>query len=198
MIYGYIRVSSDKQTVENQRFEIEEFSKQKKIIIDSWVEETISSTKKFEERKFSKLLKKAQSWDLIIVSEISRMGRNLMQIMSILNICMQKEVAVRTIKEWYELGDNINSKVLAFAFWLSAEIERNLISQRTKEALARKRAEWIILWRPKWSKSSYTKLTWYESRIKEFRKKGLSYTAIWRILGVHRITVSKFVKENSL
>lgn len=198
MIYSYIRVSSDKQTVENQRFEIEGFVKQKKLVVDIRVEETISATKKLEERKFGRLLKKTWKWDIIIVSEISRMWRNLMQIMSILNLCMQKDVIVFTVKEWYELGDNINSKVLAFAFGLSAEIERTLISQRTKEALARKRAEWVILWRPKGSKSSRTKLTWQESRISSLRKKKLSFTAIWRILGVHRLTVSKFVKECDL
>lgn len=198
MIYSYIRVSSDKQTLENQRFEIEEFVKQRWLIIDVRIEETISATKSLEERKFGKLLSKASKWDIIIVTEISRMWRNLMQIMSILNICMQKEVLVFTVKEWYELGDNINSKVLAFAFWLSAEIERTLISQRTREALARKKAEWIVLWRPKGKKSSRTKLTWYESKIAVFRQKNLSFTAIWSILGVHRLTVSKFVKELGL
>lgn len=171
---------------------------QKKLIVDIRVEETISATKKLEERKFGKLLKKTWKWDIIIVSEISRIWRNLMQIMSILNLCIQKDVIVFTVKEWYELGDNINSKVLAFAFGLSAEIERTLISQRTKEALARKRAEWVILWRPKGSKSSRTKLTWYELKIRSLREKKLSYTAIWHILWVHRLTVSKFVKEYNL
>lgn len=198
MIYSYIRVSSDKQTIENQRFEIEEFVRQKQLVVDVWIEETISTTKSLEERKFGKLLTKTWKWDIIIVSEISRMWRNLMQIMSILNVCMQKDVLVFTVKEWYELGDNINSKVLAFAFGLSAEIERTLISQRTKEALARKKAEWVILGRPIGRKSSHKKLTWYESKILSLREKKLSYTAIWRILWVHRLTVSKFVKENNL
>ena len=198
MIYSYIRVSSDKQTVENQRFEIEWFVKQKKLVVDIRIEETISATKKLEERKFGRLLKKTWKWDIIIVSEISRMWRNLMQIMSILNLCMQKEVLVLTVKEGYELWDNINSKVLAFAFWLSAEIERTLISQRTKEALARKKSEWMILGRPKGRKSSHTKLTGKEERIAVFRKKKLSYSAIWRILGVHRLTVSKFVTLHKL
>ena len=75
---------------------------------------------------------------------------------------------VYTIKENYELGNNINSKVLAFAFGLSAEIERNLISQRTKEALARKRAERVILGRPVGSKSAKTKLTGQEKRYRNY------------------------------
>ena len=92
-----------------------------------------------------KLLNKVQKDDLIICAELSRLGRNLFMIMEILNICMSKECRVWTIKDNYKLGEDIQSKVLAFAFGLSAEIERNLISQRTKEALARKKIEGVIL-----------------------------------------------------
>ncbi|HJD91281.1 master DNA invertase Mpi family serine-type recombinase [Bacteroides coprosuis] len=198
MIYGYIRVSSDKQTVKNQKFEIEEYCKKKEIGIEKWVEETISATKKLSERKFGRLLKRMKKNDTLIVTELSRLGRNLMQIMSILHYCMEHDVQVITIKEHYELGNNINSKVLAFAFGLSAEIERNLISQRTKEALARKKAEGVILGRPKGRKSSKVKLTGREEKIKELLSKKVSKSAIARILGVHRLTVSKFIEENRL
>jgi len=195
MIYGYIRVSSDKQTTENQHFEITNYSKAKELPIDEWIEETISATKKLTDRKFGSLLQKMQKGDILIVTELSRLGRNLMQIMSILHTCMEKDIMVFTIKEHYELGNNINSKVLAFAFGLSAEIERNLISQRTKEALARKRAEGVILGRPKGSKSKVKKLTGKEAEIKNLLDKKVSKSAIARILGVHRLTVAEFVKE---
>ena len=109
--------------------------------MDAWVSEIVSGTKAAADRKLGSLLKKMKKGDILIISEISRLGRNLMQIMSILNLCMVKEVSVLTVKEQYELGNNINSQILAFAFGLSAQIERNLISQRTKEGLARKRAE---------------------------------------------------------
>ena len=148
MIYGYIRVSSDKQTVENQRFEINKFCEKNKLKIDDWIEETISGTKNYTKRQLGHLLKKVHKDDIIICSELSRLGRNLFMIMEILNICMTKECRVWTIKDNYRLGDDIQSKVLAFAFGLSAEIERNLISQRTKEALARKKAEGVILGHP--------------------------------------------------
>lgn len=141
MIYGYIRVSSDKQTVENQRFEIGNFCDKEDLNIDGWIEETISGTKAYNKRELGRLLKKVQKDDLIICAELSRLGRNLFMIMEILNICMSKECKVWTIKDNYRLGEDIQSKVLAFAFGLSAEIERNLISQRTKEALARLKAE---------------------------------------------------------
>ena len=154
MIYGYIRVSSDKQTVENQRFEINNFCRKNNFVIDGWIEETISGTKAYNKRELGKLLKRVQKDDLIICAELSRLGRNLFMIMEILNICMTKECRVWTIKDNYRLGEDIQSKVLAFAFGLSAEIERNLISQRTKEALARKKAEGVVLGRPKGRRSS--------------------------------------------
>ncbi len=198
MNYGYIRVSTDKQTTENQRFEIENYCKAQSIVIGEWIEETISATKKLDERKFGSLLKKMVKDDQLIVSELSRLGRNLMQIMSILHGCMERDIKVFTIKERYELGNNISSKVLAFAFGLSAEIERNLISQRTKEALARKKAEGVILGRPKGRKSDCLKLTGKENEIRTLLNKRISYSAIARILVVHRLTVSTFVKSNNL
>lgn len=197
MIYGYIRVSSDKQTVENQRFEINSFCRKNEIIVDRWIEETVSGTKNVENRALGKLLNKMKKDDILVCSELSRLGRSLLMIMSILNQCMKKEVQLWTIKDNYRLGNDINSKVLAFAFGLSAEIERNLISQRTKEALARKKSEGMILGRPKGSKSSKTKLTGQEKRIKELLAKKVSYSAISRILNVHRLTVATFIKNQS-
>ncbi len=198
MIYGYIRVSTDRQTVENQRFEISEFCKKQEIVVDKWIEETISGTKEVENRKLGKLLNKMKKEDVLICSELSRLGRSLLMIMGILNQCMQNEVQVWTIKDNYRLGNDISSKVLAFAFGLSAEIERNLISQRTKEALARKKAEGVILGRPIGSKSVKTKLTGQESKIKGLLNKKVSHSAISRILNVHRLTVTNFVRNNSL
>ncbi|WP_028525752.1 master DNA invertase Mpi family serine-type recombinase [Runella limosa] len=198
MIYGYIRVSSDRQTVENQRFEINNFCEKNQMVIDRWLEETITGTKNVENRALGKLLNKMKKDDILICTELSRLGRNLLMIMGILNQCMSKEVKVWTIKDNYRLGNDINSKVLAFAFGLSAEIERNLISQRTKEALARKRAEGVILGRPKGRKSSKTKLTGQERKIKELLNNKVSYSAISRILKVHRLTITNFVKTNKL
>ena len=198
MNYGYIRVSSDKQTVENQRYEIENFAKQNNFKIDGWIEETISGTKNYDKRELGKLLNKVKKDDLIICAELSRLGRNLFMIMEILNICMTKECKVWTIKDNYRLGEDIQSKVLAFAFGLSAEIERNLISQRTKEALARKRSEGVILGRPKGRKSSHLKLTGKEETIRVLREQNVSKSEIARIFGVHRMTVDSFIKINNL
>ncbi len=195
MIYGYIRVSSDKQTVENQRFEILNFCEKEGMTVDGWIEETVSGTKSYDKRELGNLLNKVHKDDLIICSELSRLGRNLFMIMEILNQCMDKECRVWTIKDSYRLGDDIQSKVLAFAFGLSAEIERNLISQRTKEALARKKAEGVVLGRPKGRKSDRVKLSGKEEIIKDLREHGVTITEIAKIYKVNRNTVSSFIHE---
>lgn len=195
MVYGYIRVSSDKQTVENQRFEINNFCNKHNFNVDGWIEETISGTKNYDKRKLGKLLEKVKEDDIIICTELSRLGRSLFMIMEILNHCMEKGCKVWTIKDNYRLGDDIQSKVLAFAFGLAAEIERDLIAQRTKEALARKKAEGVVLGRPIGSKSRTVKLSGKEGYIRELLDQGVSISEIARIYKTHRNTVSKFIKE---
>lgn len=197
MIYGYIRVSSDKQTVENQRFEINNFCKKGNLQVDDWIEETISGTKSYDKRELGVLLAKVGKDDIIICSELSRLGRNLFMIMEILNICMNKECRVWTIKDNYRLGDDIQSKVLAFAFGLSAEIERNLISQRTKEALARKKAEGVVLGRPKGKRTAPEKHKLFNKKalIKGLIDEDVSYRQIAKICKVDRNTLARFIKE---
>lgn len=195
MIYGYIRVSSDKQTVENQRFEINNFCSREAMRIDGWIEETISGTKSYSKRELGKLLNRVQKDDLIICAELSRLGRNLFMIMEILNICMTKECRVWTIKDNYRLGEDIQSKVLAFAFGLSAEIERNLISQRTKEALARKKAEGVVLGRPVGRKTEECKCKLFPKRmlIVELLRAGVSQRKIAKICKVDRNTLGRYI-----
>ncbi len=198
MVFGYIRVSSDKQTVENQRFEINKFCEKNDMITERWFEETISGTKDVKKRKLGKLMNKMQEGDIILCTELSRLGRTLFMVMEVLNLCMQKGVKVWTIRDNYRLGDDISSKVLAFAFGLAAEIERNLISQRTKEALARKVAEGVILGRPKGRKTSTPK---YEHKVEYIKKKleaGFSISEIARRGRMHRFTVTKYAKEYGL
>lgn len=198
MTYGYIRVSSDKQTVENQRFEINKFAADNNLKIDGWIEETISGTKNYKKRELGVLLHKVKKDDLILCTELSRLGRSLFMIMEILSLCMTKECKIWTLKEGYRLGDDIQSKVLAFAFGLSAEIERNLISQRTKEALARKREEGVVLGRPKGRKSSHVKLSGKEVFIKELVNQKTPIRQIAKIYKVNRSTVTRFIKSKNM
>ncbi len=195
MIYGYIRVSSDKQTVENQRFEIRNFCTKEELSIDDWIEETISGTKAYNKRELGRLLGKVQKNDLIICAELSRLGRNLFMIMEILNICMNKECRVWTIKDNYRLGDDIQSKVLAFAFGLSAEIERNLISQRTKEALARLKSEGKTIGRNKGVRNNNLNQTCIDKHDYIIKKmeKGCSIPDIAKKIKVARGTLYRYL-----
>lgn len=192
MIYAYIRVSTDRQTVENQRFEIEKFCLKSNLKVNEWIEETISGTKEIHKRELGNLICKLKKNDILICSELSRLGRSLFMIMDILNQCMNKEIQLWTIKDHYRLGSDISSKVLAFAFSLSAEIERNLISQRTKEALARAMSEGKHIGRPKGSKNKSTKLSAYKDEIIRYLDEGVSKNSIAKIYGVHRFTVYRF------
>ena len=194
MVYAYVRVSTDKQSTETQRFEIKKFSKTKKIHIDRWIDETISGMKGIQNRRLGKVLRQARKGDVLITSELSRLGRNLMQVMSFLHQCMEQDITVYTIKEGYELGNNLNSKILAFAFSLSAEIERNLISQRTKEALACKKAEGIQLGRPQGGRCR-RKLDGKEQIITQLLNERRTKLFISKVLGVHRQTLRMFIDD---
>ena len=197
MIYGYIRVSTDKQTVENQRFEIDQFCQKHHLEVETWIEEVISGTKNPEKRRLGNLLDVICPGDLIICSELSRLGRSLFMIMSILSRCMAIGAKIWTIKDGYRLGDDIQSKVLAFAFGLSAEIERDLISQRTKEALARCKAEGKKLGRP-FGQSVRLKLSPHEDEIRQMLSQGVPKTEIGRRFNTNRNTVRIFINKKIL
>ena len=194
---GYIRVSSNKQTLEHQRFEIENFARRENIKIDEWIEEKISSRKTLDKRKLGELLNNLKENDILITCEISRLGRSLLEVMKILEACLNKNCQVWTIKENYRLGNDIQSKVLAFAFGLAAEIERKLISERTKSSLANIKAQGKKLGRPYNAETKKLKLAKNKRQILDLLKKGLSKSKIARILGVSRSTLKRYVDRIS-
>lgn len=198
-VYGYLRVSTDEQDYNNQKSGVEKLAQNKGLTVDEWIiDDGISGTKEPEKRALGKILKRIKKDDVILASELSRLGRKLFMIMRILEHCMNIGAKVLTSKDGYELGDNIQSKVLAFAFGIAAEIERDMISMRTKEALARKRSEGIILGRPFGSKSSLYKLDKQHDKIEKLYKEGKSYCAIARAVKAHRITVTNFIKNRGI
>lgn len=192
---GYIRVSSNKQTLEHQRFEIENFALKEGISIDNWIEEKISTRKALKSRKLGALLEDLQENDVLISCEISRLGRSLLEVMRILETCLNKNCQVWTIKENYRLGNDIQSKVLAFAFGLAAEIERKLISDRTKSSLANIRANGKKLGRPLSAQSKKLKLSKNSKKIQKLLEKRLSKSQIARILGVNRGTLRRYLNR---
>lgn len=154
--------------------------------------ETISGTKDFEKRKLGKVLKRLKQNDILICSEVSRLGRNLLQIMTILNICMEKR---HSSLDNYHLGTDIQSKVLAFAFGLAAEIERNLISQRTKEALNRIKASGRKLGREFGSRNKKHVLDGKEKEILLLINKEIPKTKIVKLMGCSIFTIYEFLKS---
>ena len=194
-IYGYIRVSSDKQSTENQKFEIENFAQSQNIQINKWIEETISSGKPLNKRKLGSLLDELKEGDILISTEISRLGRSLLEVMSILQNCLTKNCEVWTLKENYRLGSDIGSKVLAFAFGLSAEIERQLISDRTKMSLDKLKAQGKHLGRPFGAKSKSLKLSKNAKKIQELLEKGLPKAQIARIMKVDKVTLYRYLER---
>ena len=190
---GYIRVSSNKQTLEHQRFEIENFARREGIKIDEWIEEKISSRKALDKRKLGELLNNLQEDDILITCEISRLGRSLLEVMKILETCLNKNCQVWTLKENYRLGNDIQSKVLAFAFGLAAEIERQLISERTKSSLANIKANGKKLGRPFNAETKKLKLAKNQKQIQKLLAQGISKSKIAKIFGVERATLRKYL-----
>ena len=194
MIYGYIRVSTDHQNVANQHHEIETFANKNNLIINKWVEEVISSRKPLDERRLGKLLKKLKKGDILIATELSRLGRNLMEVMGILQSCLEKDCQIWTLKENYRLGADIQSKVLAFAFSLASEIERQLISERTRLSLQRLKDEGKHLGRP--FGFSYRKLEKEHNRIKSLLDKGVTKAEIARLMNCTWTTLHRYIRDN--
>jgi DNA invertase Pin-like site-specific DNA recombinase len=193
MTYGYLRVSHENSTVENQRFEITNFCKKNNLKIDEWIEETVSGIKEVNKRKLGNLLDKLQKDDLLLCTEISRLGRSLLMVMSILNDCLKRGIRIWTIKDNYRLGDDISSMVIAFAFSLSAQIERQLISQRVKQALNRLRDEGVFIGRPRGEVNKVTKLKSNEKKIKDMLMQGIPKYKIAKECGVHRSSLRRFL-----
>lgn len=149
MIYGYLRVSSDEQDVNSQKQGVVKFAESKGWTIDEYItDEGVSGGKDPDKRNLGPLLKKLEKGDIVIASEISRLGRDLYMVMDILHFCMKTGCLIYTVKDNFSLDDNIQSKVLAFAFGLAAEIERQMIRQRTKEGLRLRMRMGVLLGRP--------------------------------------------------
>lgn len=198
-VIAYVRVSTDKQELENQRFEIGRYCSERGITVDEWDEEVVSGTIKAKDRKVGALLDRLQSGDTLLVSEISRISRSMVTVLNAIQQCIDGGVKVVSIKEGFTFADDLNSKVIAVAFGLAAEIERSMISARTKEALRRKRADGVVLGRPVGStKPEHYKLHGKDEKIMRLMEKQVSISAIARILDVNRKTLQTYISKQNL
>lgn len=192
-IYAYIRVSTEMQTYANQEYEIRRYCVLHNLKVTEWVSESVSGMIPVEKRRLGKVLQRMARGDILIATELSRLGRNMLMVMSVLNICSSKGIAIHTIKDNFDLSDSINSKIIAFAFALAAEIERNLISQRTKEALAVRKLQGMKLGRPPGSSKKKVLFCKKKDDIVMMLNEGKSYTEVARSLGIHRNTLKKYL-----
>lgn len=199
-VVAYVRVSTIRQETDNQLTGIRDYAEREHIEITEIVGETISGYKStIVERKFSDVLESLEAGDTLIVSETSRISRRLIDVLNTIQQLIDRGISVIAVKENIVFRDDINSKVLAFAFGLSAEIERSLISSRTREALARKKAEGVRLGRPPGSTSpDKLKLYGKDEQIIELRMKRVSRADIARILDVHVETLRRYMERREL
>lgn len=196
MIYGYLRVSSDEQDVNSQKQGVEKFAEEHNMIIEKYVtDEGVSGGKDPSKRNLGPLLQLLKKGDTVICSEISRLGRDLYMVMDILHFCMERGVVIYTVKDKFTLGNDIQSKVLAFAFGLSAEIERQMIQQRTREGLRMRMRTGVLLGRAADTPMEETRTFTAEQKVQiiEQYKWGVPLHRLAQNFNVDRNTVSRWL-----
>lgn len=196
MVYGYVRISTGTQTLENQKIQIKKYCKEHKLHKIQWIAEVVSGTINPDKRKLGDLLKILNKRDVIVCTEISRLGRSMIMIMNVLDKCLNKGVQVYAIKENFVLDDSIACKALMFAFGLSATIEADLISERTKMGLERARKKGKRIGRQKGEKPHYFKLTPYRAKIKRYIQEGRTTNSMAVEFGVKWKTMKNFCTTN--
>ncbi len=197
-IFAYLRVSTDQQDTDNQKHGIIQYAKSNNLQNLQYIEDTASGRKHWTERQLGTLLEQANSGDVILFAEVSRIGRSTLQVLEFLQAAADKQVIIHIAKQRMIFDNSLNARIIATTLALAAEIEREFISVRTKEALAKRKAEGKPLGRPKGATNKKHKLDEHEQDIKDLLRAKVSKAAIARMLGVSRNTVRDFVKRKNL
>jgi DNA invertase Pin-like site-specific DNA recombinase len=196
--HAYIRVSTDKQDLDNQRHGVIEYAKKHSLEPLHFFEDTASGKKNWRDRDLGKLIDQAKAGDVLLVAEISRLARSTLQVLEILQEAAQKGLAVHVAKSNMVMDGSLNSRITAVVLGLAAEIEREFISARTTEALAKRKAQGLPLGRPKGAVSEVKKLDKKADQIKELLKKGVHKTSIAKIVECSPATLYAWMEENGL
>ena len=197
--YAYLRVSTNQQDVDNQRHGILKYANQKSLGHLEFVEDAVSGQKKWRDRAVGELLTKiAERGDVIIFAEISRMARSTLQVLEILECCMQRGLSVHIAKQQMVLDESMPSRITATVLGLVAEIERELISLRTSEALAKRKAAGKPLGRPKGRQSAKLKLDAKAKEIQMYLDKGISKRSIAKLVDCAPSTLYYWLERNQL
>lgn len=196
---AYARVSTDKQDADNQVYELRRFMDSRNIRCDDIITEVVSGTVKLKDRRIGQVIDSLSSGDTLIVSEISRLSRDMLTIARIIQDCLERGITIVAVKEGWTLGNDPGSKFTAVAFGMAAEIERNFISQRTKEGLARRKHEGVKLGRPVGThKPESRKLHGKDNEIVSLLKARVPKAAIARYFGTTRETARTYIRDNQL
>jgi DNA invertase Pin-like site-specific DNA recombinase len=198
MIIGYLRVSTEKQDTDNQKLAILDYANRENFTVDDWIEITISSKAAIDKRKVLELIESLHRGDGIIVAELSRLGRSVGQIIQICDLLVKNGISLISIKENLRINgkQDMQTKIMITLIGLFAEIERDLISQRTREGLKKARSRGVILGRRKGKGKS--KLDGQEELIKSYIAKKINKTSISRLLDCSRTGLLNFIKSRNL
>lgn len=194
--FAYLRVSKLDQDLEKNKLDILKLAHEQRLGHVEFVQEKISGKISWRKRQIAIILEQAQEGDTIIVSELSRLGRSMLECMEILSLAMQKGIRIYAVKGNWQLNNSIQSKIVAMAFAMAAEIERDLISQRTTEALAVRKQQGMPLGRPKGIGKS--KLDAYRVEITALLKNGATKTWIAQKYGTTRRNLSHWIKQHGI
>lgn len=198
MVYAYTRVSTDKQVLKNQEYEINEYCKKHSLKVDLWYQETISGTKEVKYRELGKVLKVAKKGDTIICTEIPRIARSVIDCLRTINECSQRGITLIAIKQGFVLDDSLNSLMISTIFSLLAQVERDLLSQRVREALAARKAAGMKLGRKKGSHNKRNKLAEHKDFIVMCMETGKSRYYILKHIHSHANTLNNYLVESGL
>lgn len=198
MNYAYLRVSTTKQDLDNQRYGIKQYAKQHNLKVDVWYEEKVSGTKKAQDRELGELLRIIKRNDEIITTEFSRLGRSLPDVLETIQKIKEKGAILKTIKENFVLDDSLSAKILSSVLALISDISRELLSQRVKEGLAQRKAKGIKLGRRVGSKNKHSKLEPQREYIETLLKGGASRYLLKKRLHTHAHTLNAYLIKSGL
>ncbi len=193
---AYLRVSTTDQDIEKNKADILHLANDKGLGRVEWIEETASGRVSWKKRKIAEILDQLQAGDTLLVSELSRLGRSMLECMEILSIASQKEINIYSVKGNWQLDNSIQSKIIAMAFSMASEIERDLISQRTKEALLAKKKAGVKLGRPKGVGKS--KLDKFRPEIEALLANGSTQKFIAQRYETTEANFSRWLKKHNL
>ena len=196
---AYLRASTDKQETNNQKLEVLEFARKKDLKIDDFIELTMSSQKPSKQRRIDELINRLNPSDTLIVTELSRLGRSTAEVISLINTLVENNVRVIILKQQLDIQQHdMNSKIIITMFSLFGELERDLVSLRTKEALAAKKSQGQTLGKPKGT-IQRSKFDQHIEQIKTLLEIGLSVRKIAKVLGYnHHIALNTYINKRQL